>query len=126
METSLFLAKALGLYMAIACFGLLVNIRARKAIIHAFEDEGRIVLSGVTALIIGILIVISHNVWTYDWRVIITLSGWAALLKGIARIYFVGYTKKWITSGISSSWYTFGLIVATALGAYLTCKGFGY
>jgi len=126
METSLFLAKALGLYMAIACFGLLVNTRARKVIIHAFEDEGRIIMSGISALIIGILIVISHNVWTYDWRVIITLSGWAALLKGVARIYFVGYTKKWITSGIASSWYIFGLVVATALGTYLACKGFGY
>ncbi|MCX6733857.1 MAG: hypothetical protein NTX63_03505 [Candidatus Peregrinibacteria bacterium] len=126
METSLFLAKALGLYMAIACFGLLVNSKARKAIIHAFEDEGQIVLSGITALVLGILIVISHNVWVYDWRVIITLSGWAALLKGVARIYFAEYTKKWLKSGITSFWYTFGLVFATALGAYLTCKGFGY
>lgn len=126
METSLFLAKALGLYMAIACFGLLVNQKARKDVIQAFTNESVIVLSGVIALIIGILIVISHNIWTYDWRVIITISGWAALLKGIARIYFVGYTKKWITSGIKSSWYTFGLVFATALGVYLTCKGFGY
>ena len=126
MEISLFLAKALGLYMAIACFGLLFNQRARKDIINALGDEERLVMSGITALIIGILIVTAHNLWVYDWRVIITISGWAALLKGIARIYFVEHSKKWIKSATATSWYTSGLVFATALGLYLIFKGFGY
>lgn len=126
METSLFLAKALGLYMTIACFGLLINQRARKDVIHALGDEDRLVMSGITALIIGILIVTAHNLWVYDWRVIITISGWAALLKGVARIYFVENSKKWIKAATATPWYTFGLVFATALGLYLVCKGFGY
>ena len=35
------------------------------------------------ALLAGFLIVNFHNVWVWDWTVIITVLGWLALLKGI-------------------------------------------
>ena len=30
--------------------------------------------------------VIAHNVWAADWRALITLIGWIAVLAGIARL----------------------------------------
>ncbi len=45
-------------------------------------------LSGVIAFGIGLAQVLSHNLWVADWRVLITLFGWAALLKGLMLLYF--------------------------------------
>jgi len=45
-----------------------------------------IFLAGLLALIGGLAIVLAHNVWTRDWRVIITVIGWLALIGGVVRI----------------------------------------
>jgi hypothetical protein len=29
-----------------------------------------------------------QGVWTADWRIIVTIAGWAALLKGIFILFF--------------------------------------
>jgi hypothetical protein len=39
-------------------------------------------------LIVGTLVVVSHTVWEADWRVIVTLIGWLAFIKGIVRVVF--------------------------------------
>ena len=43
-------------------------------------------LAGVITLPAGLAIVLTHNVWTPDWRVVITLLGWLALVSGAFRI----------------------------------------
>ena len=34
----------------------------------------------------GLAIVRTHNVWSLDWTVIVTLFGWALLLSGASRV----------------------------------------
>ena len=41
-----------------------------------------IFLSGVITLPAGLAIVLTHNVWVADWRVLITLLGWLAIIGG--------------------------------------------
>ena len=43
-------------------------------------------LSGVITMPAGLAIVLAHNVWTPDWRIVITVLGWLALLGGALRI----------------------------------------
>ena len=80
-------------------------------------------LSGLFALILGLLMVVSHSVWTADWRAVITVIGWLTLAKGVVRILF---PEKLATLAIdpSSAKGTFVLIVLLGLGACLTCVGF--
>ena len=40
-------------------------------------------LGGITALVVGYLILAFHNTWTMDVSVIITIVGWIALIKGL-------------------------------------------
>jgi len=42
----------------------------------------------LAALAIGIAVVLAHNVWVANWRVIITVFGWLAMLGGIFRIVY--------------------------------------
>jgi hypothetical protein len=43
--------------------------------------------AGCISILVGLLIVTSHNIWTPEWPLLITLIGWVALLKGIAEVY---------------------------------------
>ena len=34
----------------------------------------------------GLAIVLTHNIWTADWRVVITILGWLFVISGIVRM----------------------------------------
>jgi len=50
------------------------------------ENKPLILISGVLAMIAGLSIINSHNVWKLDWTIIITLFGWALVIGGASRI----------------------------------------
>ncbi len=43
-------------------------------------------LNGAILFIAGLAIVRAHNLWTWRWPVIITLTGWVALFVGLWRM----------------------------------------
>ena len=43
-------------------------------------------LNGAILFVAGLSIVRYHNRWTRDWSVLVTLTGWAALLLGFYRM----------------------------------------
>ncbi len=87
MDASRYLAKLIGpVFLAIGV-GLLVNAPAYRMMAEQFlASSALIYLSGLLALPVGIAIVLAHNVWAPDWRVIITIIGWLAIIGGVVRI----------------------------------------
>ena len=126
MQLSLFLAKAWGIYILLISLAFLVNRKNYQAALRLLENETTRLLAGFALLVIGILHVISHNIWTPDWRVLITLSGWISLIKGINRLFWPEFTIKQIKKLKIDKWATPLLILALILGAYLTYKGFSF
>ncbi len=125
MDISLFLSKALGLYLVIVSVGMLINACTLRPILEeVLKSSGLMFIIGVIAMIIGVLIVISHNVWTLDWRVIITIMGWASLIKGTMRVVIPQYVdvlgNKWMLS--SASYYT-TFVLSFLLGVLLCYLG---
>jgi hypothetical protein len=47
-----------------------------------------IFLSGLLTLVAGLAIVLAHNVWEFNWPVIITILGWLSVGGGVFRILF--------------------------------------
>src|SRR5262249_56070362 len=96
---SLFLARLLGpLFVAIA-IGVLVN----GAVLRAIAEEGLrshalIYLTGLFAMTAGVAILLNHNVWAADWRVLITIFGWLAAIGGAQRIIWPQWTQAAIPS----------------------------
>jgi len=83
MQVSVFLARLLGPLLLLPGVGLLVNPRAFRTM--ASEVVGSITLVYLFGLIdftAGLAIVLVHNVWTVNWRVLITLIGWLLLIRG--------------------------------------------
>jgi len=87
MATSLFLAKLMGPLFAALGAGLLLNHGAFQAMAAEFlRNYPLIFLSGLISLAAGLALVLTHNVWTRDWRLIITVFGWFAVIGGVLRI----------------------------------------
>lgn len=83
-----------------------------------------IIVMGLINVILGLLLVLMHNVWVYDWRVIITLLAWSILIKGVMRLYapekIMGLIARFVKPRaiiISSS-------IFLLLGIYLAYIGF--
>lgn len=49
-------------------------------------DGPLVLISGVLAMVAGLSIVNTHNVWILDWTLIVTVFGWALVLGGASRI----------------------------------------
>ena len=126
MDISIFLAKALGIYLVIVSVGMIFDAaRFRPLILDILNNPPLLFLSGFTALIVGILLVVSHNLWVSDWRVIITVVAWLALIKGTIRTVFpqlvVETSRKWVES--NTAYYISGVIMIV-VGVFLCYQGF--
>ena len=87
MDNSIFLAKLIGPIFLVIGLGLLTSQAVyRDAAEEVLKSRALLYLSGLIALTAGLAIVLTHNVWEFRWPVIITLIGWLALLRGVARI----------------------------------------
>lgn len=125
MDISLFLSKALGLYLVIMSVGMVINARTIKPImIDIMNHPALVVVTGIIAMIIGVLIVISHNVWTLDWRIVITIMGWISLIKGTMRVVIPQFVdvidKKWM---LSNTAYYGTFLITFVLGVFLIYSG---
>lgn len=89
MEMSIWIAKLMGPAMAVLAFSMLVFPRDVQALAADFlEGRALIWFTGVAVMVGGLAIVNTHNLWVADWRVIITLFGWALLISGAGRLAF--------------------------------------
>lgn len=53
-------------------------------------------IMGILALMLGILMVLAHNVWEMAWPVAVTIVGWLAIGKGLMRLMFPKHSQKLI------------------------------
>jgi hypothetical protein len=89
IEFTIFWAKVIGFFMVIGAGSALFR-RKKFAEMerNVYENPALVALSALFFVFIGLLIVFSHNVWEWSWRVIITLGGYAFLTRGIMRLFF--------------------------------------
>jgi hypothetical protein len=124
METSIYLAKLMGPIYLVIAIGMLLNRDHFRAVAkEVAASPALFYLSGVLALVIGGLIVLLNNVWS-GWPVVITLVGWAAILKGIVRTVLPTQATSWVAKVTANDTaMTAAGLVALALGAFLTAMG---
>lgn len=128
MELSLFLAQLFGLTMLIFAGSALMRPGLIRGAMAEFgQNKAVTLLYSLVGIIGGLAIILSHNVWEASWPVLITLFGWAALLKGIMFLVSPTVMRDIGLSVYSSPTKTrVILVVAGILGLYLTGIGFGY
>jgi hypothetical protein len=86
--TTVFLGKLFGLYLIAISITMFVNKRRTLATLDEMVRSGPgMLFSGMVATAVGLAIVLGHNVWTGGaLAIVVTLFGWAALLKGVSLL----------------------------------------
>ena len=78
-------------------------------------------LDGAILFVAGLAIARAHNFWTWRWPVIITLTGWGALIGGLWRMAAPNALQA------TENVLTYAVLAAIAtIGAFLTFKGYGH
>ena len=87
MQTSVFLARLIGPPLLIVGIGILINRDYYLALTRQFVGSAPLMyLGAVVGMVAGLAIVLVHNVWAADWRVLITLFGWLNAIGGAVRL----------------------------------------
>jgi hypothetical protein len=120
MQTSLFLARLIGPVMLVVGLAVFANLRRFRDIAEEFlASRALMFLSGLAIMPVGVAIVLKHNIWTVDWRVLITIVGWLNVVSGVLRLFgplFVvraGHAilkQPYFTSVAAAIWVVFGLL----------------
>ena len=126
MQTSVFLAKLIGPILVLVGAALLINRKLMDAI-------GRELLGGALLLpflglidfAVGLAIVLNHNVWVADWRVIITILGWLLMIRGAVRLLITDQAKAF-GSKLLKNRNAVTAALAGTLGLGLVLSYFGY
>jgi uncharacterized membrane protein HdeD (DUF308 family) len=86
--TTVFLGRLLGLYLIAIAVAMLASRRRALATLDEMARSGPWMLfSGMVATAAGLAILLGHNVWSGGaLAVVVTLFGWAALLKGVSLL----------------------------------------
>ncbi len=126
MELSLFLAKLIGFYFIIISVYLLVRYKEFEVLARDFVASASLLFIGASvATILGLSLVIGHNIWVPDWRVAITIIGWVILIKGLVRLFLPDLVKR-----VTDVWFTKKIytivtaVICILIGLYLLYHGY--
>jgi hypothetical protein len=87
MATSVILARLLEPILLAVGAGILINPKPfRTMTSEVVRSITLVYLFGLADFAAGLAIVLTHNVWAANWRVLITLIGWLMLIRGAVRI----------------------------------------
>ncbi len=87
MPTSIFIAKLLGPIFMLVGLALPPKVQMFRTILQEFiQSAALLYLAGFFGLLGGLALILTHNVWVLDWRLIITLIGWITVVRAMITI----------------------------------------
>jgi hypothetical protein len=120
MSTSVFIARLIGPVMLVIGLAVLANQRAFRAMAEEFlASRALIFLSGLLIMPVGLAIVLTHNIWVADGRVMITLFGWLNAIGGAVRLVAPAYVidagramlkRPYFVPAAAAIWVVLGLL----------------
>lgn len=119
----MFLSQLIGPTLLILALGMMANHERYEKLYKEMDKHGLTVfMIGVATTVLGLAMVLKHNLWGSAQEVIISFIGWAALVKGVALFAM----PKQMTSFAKdmSSYLQYGLLVWLVVGGYLTWLGY--
>ena len=122
-ETAKFIARLVGPVLVVSGVAMLAN--GGTLIEEFLKSEALDFLGGVLGLLGGLAIVNVHNSWNWGWRLIITVIGWLAIIRGIFYM-----TVPQFVQALGAAVYDRAGVVAAvglvmlALGGFLSFKGY--
>jgi len=126
MLTSIFIAKLMGPILIVVAISILIDEKATRAMAkEVLGSRALIYIFGILDLLLGLVLVTVHNVWVWDWRLIITLIGWISIVRGLVRVLCTPWVVKNAPRLLRKQGLLMGVsIVMLILGAVLSYYGY--
>lgn len=80
-------------------------------------------LSGVLMFVAGLAIIRAHNLWVSNWTVLVTLTGWFALLLGLWRMFTAGGYQQLVASTPSTVFMVLEAVLLV-IAVFMTYKAY--
>lgn len=109
MDVSKFLGKVVGLYLILVSLALFINMHQFSVYVNELIHNAPLMfVTGFFTLILGLLMVVSHNIWQWNWRVIITIIAWITLLKAVSIIFYPQFIDSATTLFLQNMKFAYG------------------
>ncbi len=84
MSNSLLLASIVGPFYLVFGLSMLLYVKQWQKMMKEFASNHFLMLPTMfISLIVGLIMINIHNIWEWDLYLIITINGWASLVKGV-------------------------------------------
>lgn len=124
MMLSNYLAELWGISLVIVSLALLIKEKHLKRLFAEIQSEETFFMWGLVTFVMGLAMVLAYSVWAMNWQVIITILGWATLIKGLFILFFPEVLKKCTKKIENHQFLPFALLIALFIGLVLTYLGF--
>lgn len=123
---SIYLGKLIGLAFLIVGISLFSKPQDYQNTCKDVAKSNAIMtLISFIPLVIGLAIVIGHNIWIEHWIVLVTIIGWLILIAGVLRLFFHKEIMKRIAKiANNKKYFVWTGIIMFLVGAYLAGKAF--
>ena len=102
MEKTQLLAAIIGPFYVVFGLSFLLYVKQWKKLMSDYADNHFLLFINMTvALVVGLILVNIYNVWEWSIYVVITITGWGAILKG--AFYFLA-PASWTKTTLKSTW----------------------
>ncbi|MBN2096545.1 hypothetical protein JW752_04080 [Candidatus Peregrinibacteria bacterium] len=128
MEKGLILAAIIGpIYLFYGLSFLLYPKQWKRLIQECIKNHFSMQASMFVALLLGLIIINAYNVWEWNRFLIITLTGWLFLIKGVFYLLTPERCIKWVMARKccqSKGWLYIWGTVMTILGVLLSYNAY--
>lgn len=118
---TILIAKFVGPVLIAVGLGIFFSKDYYSKVYRHLENETlAVMMSGVMILVVGIAIVLNHSIWTSPLASIITVIGWASVLKGVILLTCPKLADKFGDMAANSKLFPAIAVLATLIGAYVS------
>lgn len=124
MSITIELARIFSIYFIVIGISMLINKRFYFAAVKDIASSNiAMLIVGTLTLVLGVILVILHNIWLHDQSIAVTLLCWLVLISGIIRTMFPTLVQKMATK-FQKNIVVFGGVISLILGALYGYIGF--
>ena len=117
------LAVLMGSALVIVGITVLNKSHFNAVMTDLVNNKGLLWVTGLITFVMGMVIVALHNVWSADWRALVTLLGWLTVVKGAVIMLFPSRMILFYRRFLSNHLLSYSGIYALVLGGLLLFLG---
>ena len=105
MENAVKVASVMGPVMVVMGLSILLYPKTWKKVTEGWlKNHYQMIPMAIITLVMGIIAVKMYNVWTKDIWVLVTIGGWAMIVKSVFYFLAPGVVIKWAMTFGKHTW----------------------